>query len=149
MRQKGFVLIETIIVLVVVIISMLGLYKAYSFVSINLKQNMLYDNINEIYKVNIIKKVVETYPADNYIKITSANCTNYMISDCTQLYTLLDIDYVIYNNIDVQSVLASPGTLTNTDKNYIKKLESGYKYLIIHSEKNDKDYYASLVMGGV
>ncbi len=148
MNRKGFVLVETIIVLVVVIVSMLGLYKAYSFVFSNLKQNRYYDNINDIYKINVIKKTFTNgYPSSNYIKIESVDCTGYMSGDCTDLYTLLDIDYVIYNNINIKEVLSGTHTdLTNTDINYMKILQNNHKYLIIHYESDNKDYYASLSM---
>lgn len=149
MNKKGFVLVETIIVLVVVIVSMLGLYKAYSFVFSNLKQNRYYDNINDIYKINIVKKTFTSgYPSSNYIKIEAVDCTNYMSVDCTDLYTLLNIDYVIYNNINIKDVILGTHTdLTNTDINYMKVLQNGHKYLIIHYQKDSKDYYASLSVG--
>ncbi len=149
MKKKGFVLVETIIVMVVVIVSMLGLYKAYSFVFQNLKHNLYYDNINDIYKINVIKKTFINYPSGSYIKIARGNCEDYMTEDCTSLYTLLGIDYIIYNNINIVDVLSSENNLTNTDKNYIKFLENGHKYVIIHYEKNNKDYYTSLSVGDI
>ena len=49
MNKKGFVLLETVIVLLVTVIAMLGLYTTYAFVFKNLKQARKYDNINDVY----------------------------------------------------------------------------------------------------
>ena len=149
MKKSGFVLIETIIVLVVVVVCMLGLYKSYSFLFNNLKQNKYYDNINDIYKINSVKKLFLTgFPSDDYIKITTSNCASYMSSDCTQIYALLGIDTVFYTGVNIDVVLTSASDLSNTDKNYMKFLENGHKYLIIHYVKNTFDYYSSLAIGG-
>lgn len=151
MKRNGFILVETVIVLVIVIVSMLGLYKAYSFVSINLKQNRYYDNMNDIYKANIIKKAfIDGLPTGNYIKLTSSNCGDYISEDCEELYTLMGIDYVIVSNIEISSILSGSHTgLSNTDLNYIKYLPAGYKYLMISYEKDNHNYYASLSTGEI
>lgn len=149
MRKKGFVLVETIIVLVVVLVSMIGLYKTYYSVLNNLNQNKYYDNINDLYKINTLKKTfINGYPADDYKKILKADCTTYMSEDCGALYDLFSFDYIIYNSVDVTELLSGVKTdLTNTDVNYIKYLQDNHKYLIVHYEKNSKDYYASLSVG--
>lgn len=147
-RKEGFVLIETIIVIVVVVVCMLGLYKSYSFVFNNLKQNMNYEKINDIYILNAIYKTLRELPQDNYVKITPETCLSYMTEDCEPLFSSLEIDNLIYISIGAEDLMKDiqADGLSNTDINYISTLQRGYKYLILHYNKNEKDYYASLAL---
>lgn len=151
MKKRGFILVETVIVLVIVLVSMIGLFKAYSFVSMNLKQNRYYDNINDIYKINIIKRAfIDGSSSGNYLKLTSSNCEDYMSEDCTDLYTLMGIDYILYTTDEISDIISGVHTkLSNTDLNYMKYLPAGYKYLIINYQKDNHNYYASLSVGSV
>ena len=54
MKKKGFVLLETVVVIVIVVIAMLGLFRTYLYLFGNLKLNRYYDNINDIYKVGLM-----------------------------------------------------------------------------------------------
>lgn len=156
MNKKGFVLIETIIVLLVVVVCMLALYKAYSFVFLNLKQNNYYDNINDIYKVNIVKKIFNFESigeGENFHKEEIGACDLCMNYDCGVLLEEenLNINNVIYIR-NINSFLNNPQGATNTDIDYIKTLDSTKAYLIIHYENNNKQHYASLPvedLGGV
>lgn len=164
MNRKGFVLIETIIVLIVVVLSMLGLYKAYSFVFQNLKQNKYYDNINDVYKVNIFRKAFNSYPSaqEGFLKVFRDNCSIYMDTNCNALFDSFknnnNNDYLIYISENIDDFLNDYGTgktgnseLNNTDINYLKTLESNRAYLIYHYKNinENRDYYASLTTGRI
>lgn len=163
MNRKGFVLIETIIVLIVVVLSMLGLYKAYSFVFQNLKQNKYYDNINDVYKVNIFRKAFNSYPSaqEGFLKVFRDDCSKYMDTNCNALFDSFknnnNNDYLIYISENIDDFLNDYGTgktgnseLNNTDINYLKTLESNRAYLIYHYKNiENRDYYASLTTGRI
>lgn len=156
MNKKGFVLIETIVVLLVVVVCMLGLYKAYSFVFEDAKQNKYYDDINDIYKINILKRTfIEGYPTidSGYVKFEPSECAQYgMSEDCTSLLTEFKVRDVIYTTMNISEILDSHvstniDVLSNTDIEYMKHLEDNHRYLIIRSSKDGYNYYASLSLG--
>ncbi len=148
MKKNGFVLIETITVLLIVIISMLGLYKGYSVLFNNLSQKKYFDNINDVYKANILKSdMTSNFSWTTLLKITTTNCSsNGFSSSCANVMNDLGIDYIILTSSLVSTDIEN-STLSNSDKRYMNILENGRKYLIIHYKKNDKDYYASLSLG--
>lgn len=152
-NKKGFVLLETITVLIVTVISMLGLFLTYSFVFKNLKQDKFYDNINDIYRLNVFYKSFiehETLPStsnSNYVFIDNNNCAEYFDSNCLDLLSKLEFNKIIYTTSSIDDILSNPIGLDNTDINYIKKLDKKYMYLIgIHQKENEK-YYSSLKVG--
>ena len=59
MNKKGFVLIETIVVMSIVMISLIGIYGTYSSIVKNQSQRKFYDNINDVYRLNIIKSLLK------------------------------------------------------------------------------------------
>lgn len=134
--KKGFVLLETVIVLIVIIVAMLGLYTTYSFVFKNLKQAQKYDNINDIYKLNVFYKIRKQSNLDgissNFVKITSSNCSTYFNdSNCSSIMSDLGFNYFLYTKVGVDKVLVgSLSGLSNTDIDYIKSLEFRFKFLI-------------------
>lgn len=149
-NKRGFVLLETVIVLLVAVICMLGLFLTYSFLIKNLDQAKHYDNINDVYKLNIFYKVMKEngFPSDDFIKINNDNnCIQYFDANCQSLMTELNIEYILYINKDIDSILVNPLNLTNTDINYLKRLEHNYSYLIGVYQKNDEYYYVYLKVG--
>ena len=122
MDKKGFVLLETVIVLLVTVIAMLGLYTTYAFVFKNLKQARKYDNINDVYKLNVFS---------TYFNETSEVCQSLMND--------LEFNYLMYTKTSMDSVLAgNTSGLSNTDINYMKTLEYNFKFLIgVHCNNND------------
>lgn len=150
-NKKGFVLLETIVVLIVTVICMLGLYLTYSFLVKNLKQSKHYDNINDVYRLNIFYKLMKEkgFPSDNILKITDSNCSSYFDANCKSLMTKTEFNYFLYLNNDIDSILSNPTNLSNTDINYINILEHKFSYLVGVYQKNNEYYYVSLKVGGV
>lgn len=56
MNKKGFVFIETIVVVVVLLTSLLYLYSTYTALSINEKKRITYDDVAYLYRTYSIKK---------------------------------------------------------------------------------------------
>ena len=151
-NNKGFVLLETAVVLIIVVMAMLGLYSTYSFVFKSLKQSEKYDNINDVYKLNIFydmrKESVLDSLTSNFIKITSSDCTTYFDdSHCSNLMSDLGFSYFIYINKDMDLVLLDPSGLSNTDINYLKSLEFGTRYLVGAYGSDSDMHYVSLKVG--
>ena len=157
MNKKGFVLLETIVVLIVTVVSMLGLYLTYSFVFKNLNQEKYYDNINDVYKLKIFYDILKPSINTNDIGYTTAISTNCEINlfntaNCNELMTKLGFEYFIYTDEDMDRILSSfdpSSTLKVTDIEYMKKLEHNYSYLIGVLKRNDKYYYVSLKAGEI
>ena len=157
MNRKGFVLLETIVVLLVTVVSMLGLYLTYSFVFKNLNQTKYYDNINDVYKLNIFYNMMYSdidTGRNGYIIVNSNNCSDKLFGDynCMDLMNKLGFEYIIYTDKDLDIILSSTSQsseLKNTDINYIKRLEHNYSYLIgvYKSNKDENYYYVSLKVG--
>lgn len=157
MNKKGFVLLETIVVLVITVVCMLGLFLTYSFVFKNLKQAGHYDNINDVYKLNILYKMINNNSLSSisdYKIVTPNECSTYFTdSSCSDLMSnRINFDYVIITTANVDDILFSHGNdLKPSDINYIKTLENNFKYLIgvkLYSyDSFEDDYYVSLKVG--
>ena len=98
------------------------------------------DNINDIYKVNIINKMIINKEFDS--EYAPYDCTLYMDKNCKEVMDELNIKHV-YLTSDVNKLKQS----TNVESllNYIDKLEKDKSYIIIRREENNKIYYASLI----
>ncbi len=148
-KKRGFIFLETIIVLIVTVISMLGLFFTYSFLIKNLNQGRHYDNINDVYKLNIFYKLMKEkgFPSDELLKITNSNCENYFDNNCQLLMEKLGFDYFIYTKKDLDNILSNPTNLLNTDINYLKILEHNRSYLIGVYQIDNEYYYVSMEAG--
>ncbi len=163
MNKKGFVLLETVVVLIVVVVSMLGLYASYSFIFKNLEKSKYYDNINDVYRVNVFYKMIKSAGnptvENGYTIIRKSNCTaKLQDSNCETLFDELDVEYLIYNDVRVNNIInkntnlcagnsSNQNCLNNTDINYMKTLEQNYSYIIgvfSSDDGSDNYYYCSL-----
>ena len=160
MNKKGFVLLETAIVLIVTVIAMLGLYTTYAFVFKNLKQAQKYDNINDVYKLNIFydlkKQTALNNISSNFVIITSSNCTTYFNdSYCSSLMSDLGFNRFIYTKVGMDTVLSGNlSELLNTDIEYMKTLEFNFKFLIgvkcdVSNSSGNDNHYVYLKAGEV
>ena len=152
MNKKGFVLLETLVVLLVTVVSMLGLFLTYSFVLKSLEQAKHYDNINDIYKLNVFyQSLIPNISApDGYVKKTQFECERlFNDENCWPISSKFGFKYYIYTNRNIDDILADydPEVLLNTDINYMKTLDKKYTYLIGVRIINDEYYYVSLKVG--
>ncbi len=144
MQNKGFIFIETVIVLVVLSASLIGLYSSFSSVINTLENRKKYDNINDIYKVNIISEILTNVPSDTYTIIDSSSCQNYMNSDCTEIFNELNISEVLLTNINIQTILNLDIDIPNTMKEYLQTINKNEKSIVARFNRNSENYYASL-----
>lgn len=143
-QNKGFIFIETVIVLVVLATSLIGLYSSFSSVVNNIEKRKYYDNINDVYKVKIVKDLLVSYPSGTFEIIDKSNCTNYMNNDCSEVFNELNILDVLITGNNIQTIIDLDINIPNSMKVYLKTINKNEKSLIVHFDKNGENYYSSL-----
>lgn len=145
MNKDGYIFIETIIVLTVTMVCLLSLYNGYSLTVNSMENRKYYDNINDVYKTNVVKKLLNTEITDEIID--SNNCINYMNKNCNLILEELKIDEVYLTSNVTNLIEDDSRKYKNSLIKYLKTLEADTDYIIIAREKNNKSYYASLKVG--
>ena len=118
MNKKGFVLMETIVVIVVVSVALLTIFSSYNKILSKLRTENKYDTSEYIYMTKYIK---DSMNADTEVQdiVTENNITNYTNSNLKSLYGVEKI-YLLTNLNNFG------GNETNVDAymiDYIKKLD--------------------------
>lgn len=154
-NEKGFVLAETIAISALVITVLVILFV--QFISINNSYNTFfkYNNVNDIYAVDNIKKYIETDGINNLS--LALNGEKYIdFTDCSQAYfqeynycqTLLenlDVKKAIFTYEDISNLVST--NLSEGMKNYIKTISfnKNNRYRIIVEFNSGR--YANLKVG--
>lgn len=141
--KNGFIFIETIIVLTITMVTLLALYNGYSLIIKSVENRKYYENINDVYKANVVKKMLNT---DESNLVIDNNCFNYMDLNCSEILDNLNISKVLITD-NVLNIINN-NDYSNSLRKYVKTLNKDTKYLIIIREDNNKKYYASLKLGG-
>ncbi len=143
MNKKGFVLMETIVVIVVVSVALLTIFSSYNKILSKLRTENKYDTSEYIYMTKYIK---DSMNADTAVQdiVTENNITNYTNSNLSSLYGVEKI-YLLTNLNEFDK------EMTNGKKNsslfdaymidYIKKLDvrDQDKLLIVEYKRAVKD----------
>lgn len=66
-NKKGFIFIETIVVIAVLITSLLYLYSSYISLTNNEKKRLLYDDVSYLYKTYYVKKYFSSQRIDRFL----------------------------------------------------------------------------------
>lgn len=147
MTKKGFVFIETIIVIVLLSVGIASMYSLMSNITTDIKMRKYFDNISDLYKTNIIRNNTnKNLTGSTYLEITKDNCTSYMSSNCNSLLTDLEVERVVIRFTNLDNIINSDTTLPNSLNEYLKTINSykTNKYIIVNYKYNNKNYYASL-----
>ena len=147
MTKKGFVFIETIIVIVLLSVGIASMYSLMNNITTDIKTRKYFDNISDLYKTNIIRNNTnKNLTGSTYLEITKDNCTSYMSSNCNSLLTDLEVERVVINFTNLDNIINSDTTLPNSLNEYLKTINSykTSKYIIVNYKYNNKNYYASL-----
>lgn len=147
--KKGFIFIETLIVMVVLLITVLGMFGMYTKLSTNIETRKYYDNISDLYKTDIIRNNIDITLIENtlpIIEVNPTNCTSYMESSCTDLLLSLQVEKIIINNESINSIILTKNNgLNNSLREYLKTINQNDKrFIIVHYKYDNKNYYASL-----
>jgi len=143
-NKKGFVFIETVIVLVVLVVSLMGLYSMFSHVVTNASRRESYDNINDIYKVNIIKKLLTYDVTQSYLIIDKTNCSNYMNTDCEFIFEELSVEKVLITNMNINELIKLNIDIPNTMKEYLKTINKNNRSIVVGFTREEAKNYSSL-----
>ena len=135
MTKKGFVFIETIIVIVLLSVGIASMYSLMSNITTDIKTRKYFDNISDLYKTNIIRNNTnKNLTGSTYLEITKDNCTSYMSSNCNSLLTDLEVERVVISFTNLDNIINSDTTLPNSLNEYLKTINSykTNKYIIVN-----------------
>lgn len=148
--KKGFIFMETLIVLVVLMVTVVGMYGMYIRLSTDIENRKYYDNISDLYKTDILRSEINVSKltgSNSMIEITESNCANYMSSTCKTVMTTLKAEKIIINLNNIESLILSENNgLNNSMKSYLRTInkDGNHRYIIVNFKNNNKNYYASL-----
>lgn len=145
--NKGFVFIETIIVIVLLSLGISSMYALMTNITTDIKTRRYFDNISDLYKTYIIRDNLNSnLSGDNYLEITSTNCSSYMTNNCSTLLSELDVERVVINFSAIGVLMELDTNFPNTMNEYLKTINTAKtnKYVIVNYKYNNKNYYASL-----
>ncbi len=168
MKNRGFVLVETIVVILVLCVLLIMLYGGYMNVISAVQRKSYYDNTEYIYKTNLIKEYIENSGfngyegADMYIYCQgSADCIsrgNDYFEELTKNMHVISIYIMKWFTTDIAEDELS--SLEATTQNYIRKLdptkptnENVYRVIVMFEDENNLGstptiyQYASLKLG--
>ena len=148
MYKKGFVFIETLLLITILSICVLNVYSNYISVVTNISERVNYDRIGDLYKVDILRSnfINNTFDiGSNYLGIDSNNCCTYMNSNCSDLINSLNVNKIfISNKLDD---LKNDNSIPNSLKLYLKTVsddDESHKYIIVNFKIDGNNYYSSL-----
>ncbi len=173
-KNRGFILLETIVVISVLCAVLVTLYMSFSSIIISVNKKSLYDNTEYIFKTNLVREHLESslttnqYSGQRFIPIcqnsqmmTSTKCytSQYNNNYRNDLFRFLGVEAVYISLWNTKSL--ESGEYINveaTTQNYIKYLDpeviSGnvYRIIVMYKQENNnsgKDVYeyASLRFG--
>ena len=150
-NNKGFVFIETIVVLTVTMISLLSLYNGYVLTLKKVEQKKFYDNINDVYKLNIFNNLLKdgVVSYNNVIDSDKNNCSISFDPECQIILNYFKNEDNISLFIGSINEINNIDGIKNTMKIYLKTLDNNKKYIVGSYKLSGKNKfrYASLELG--
>ncbi len=148
MKKNGFVFLETLIVLTVLLVSVVSMFRMYIKISSDIENRKYYDNISDLYKTDIIRNYVDVskISGSSFVEINKSNCSTYMGDSCTTLLDSLKVESIYINLGSLNYLLSNTNTIPNTMREYLKTINknNNRRYIIVNYKYKDKNYYASL-----
>ncbi len=144
MNKKGFVLMETIVVIVVVSVALLTIFSSYNKILSKLRTENKYDTSEYIYITKYIKDYMQNNQSSLGINVDdiSANITNYLskISNSNNLKSLYGVEK-IYLLTNLNNFGGKEDKVDAYMIDYIKKLDvrDKDKLLIVEYKRAVKD----------
>ncbi len=166
MKRKGFVLLETIVVITVLCVILIALYGSYSNMLVNVKKKSNFDNTEFIYKTSVVRKYLE--PRINIQsllggKIYGIYCSNSLgtYKNCTdasvvgyELFRFLGVNAVYITNWDAKAMgMGNYTELEATTQSYINSLDPevlpnlAYRIIVMYETDVEHYEYSSLRFG--
>lgn len=165
-NKRGFVLMETIVVITVLCVILIILYASYSGLLVSLKKKSNFDNTEYVYKTSVIRKYLEPKIDVQDLfqdKLYGVYCSNSLADydDCVtvdtdgyELFRFLRVHaiYVTEWNANLMGV-GSYIELEATTQSYISYLDQeilpglAYRVIVMFETEDDHYEYASLRFG--
>lgn len=160
MKKNGFIFIESVTVLIIVVLSLTLMLSSYFLLSRKSKSNEFYDLPKDkylLYNIGNLGDRDKPYSTTLSFNANKNNCQDYMsqrISDCSQVFEDTNLkNYIIIYNLNEE--LSSSNVTQKFDSptiEYLKTLRrcrdkncaDVIKYVVGVFYRNDKYYYASL-----
>lgn len=145
--KKGFVFLETIIVIVLLSTSLIGIYSLTTKITTNIENRKYFDNVSDIYKTKIIREDLQLSKlvGNDYLNIDKDNCEIYMTDKCATLLDDLSVNRIIVNFDKISIIKNSTNDFPNSMKEYLNTFkDSESNYVIVNFMYDSKNYYASL-----
>ena len=148
--KKGFVFVETLVVLVVLLVTVVGMFGMYTRITTDIESRKYYDNVSDLYKTDILRSLVNINSlnsSSSFIEINKSNCNTYMNSSCSSVMSSLNVENIYINLTNVESMILSESNgLKNSMREYLRTInkDGNVRYIIVSYKYNDKSYYASL-----
>lgn len=154
--KKGFIFVETIVVLVVVVFSLTLILASYSLVTRKSKMKYYYDQVEDIYLLYVIANLGNAtstaYTSGDTFIANKNTCNTYMSENfetCSQVFSDRDLGVEYFGYIkSVSAILSNPTSYDNGIIEYVKQLKNNekYHYLILVRYKNNEYYYSSILI---
>ncbi len=151
MNKKGFMFIETIVVLVVVALSLTTLLTSYSLIQRKAEARKHYDLPSDLYLVYSISRLGSTkslnYQKTNSFITTRDTCaSSYMgnlLSDCAQVFKDTDLIYYgVIKNVEAETTGEDPTRVfDNGTLEYLKTLKKCKTKKSCKDDNNDAINY--------
>lgn len=155
--KRGFILIETLIVSVFILSTLVFLYVQFQKIEAGYEKSFIYNTTNNLYKVNNIRDYLlnglktGTSNYDNVLtEFLSEPQSHINISDCPSTLILTNTDYCeeLFNKLEVKSVIFTRDDLTDlkADVNNLYLLSEGMKDFIRHLKQSGEDFEYRLIV---
>lgn len=138
MKNKGFVLMETIVVIVVISVALLTIFSSYNKILRKLKTENKYDTSEYIYMTNYIKE----YLQDNTKCNPSLSADNILAID-TKLTSNRYLDHIEKKSCGIETALTNSGF--NVKKIYIVSNINKFDNTLSNSNKNSEYFDAYMI----
>ena len=144
MNKKGFIVIETIIVMSILAIGLIGLYSSYTLIVKNSKANSnVVNNTFLALQISEYKKYTTTNTNTYYIEIYDNNtqfrrreCNT---TNCTSSSILSTEEYNIYKNLNIDKIYISTKTFSDLYNSNVILNMDGSTINYLQSIKNNPD----------
>ncbi|MBQ4262737.1 MAG: type II secretion system protein [Bacilli bacterium] len=162
-NKKGFIFVETIVILTVVALSLSIVLATYSLITRKSKIKEYYNLSSDLYLIYNISQLGTTnrynYGTFNDFWINKNTCSDkigQIITNCSDLFTNNNIQNIgIFTNIDDtiknNTYSLDTGTiefLNTLKKYYDEERKQPIKYMVARFYRNREYYYAALKVGG-
>ena len=149
-KQKGFVLVETLVVSLLVLTVLIFLFLQLNTINLNYQKSFRYNTVEGLYSANNMKIYILKNGYENLVKemnekksyIDITNCQNSSLnntSQCSNLIKALQIKKILFTTDNVESLLTQNEVFEQKFLDFMKYMKTNQenKYRLIIAFEND------------